>query len=261
MIIMIITSTALIKSRVNNAKKLVDSLMSGELVPDKIYFFISEEPHNLDDGIKPHEVPIIDNPRVEFIYTENIGSLRKIVPIVKMYWSRKHTKIILFDDDWIIPPDCVKNLNDYSLSNPFHACGFAGNIYAKDKKEVEKTAIEKKYGRTIEFGWVNKKPKQVDILDSGLGLLIKPKFFHEDILEWEKYKEEFGVNYTDEHFVNYMLAKKGTPRIIVPIKKCPPELPITNKLSETSGEVFNIIGKFKQIQSRAWWEKMAEWRK
>ena len=175
--------------------------MSGSLKPDKIYFFISKEPHNIDEGIKPHEIPKINNPRVEFIYTENIGSLRKIVPILKMYWGQEGIRIILYDDDWGIPRDSVRNLRDYSqnINHRQHACGIAGNIYTNGNG---KTRLEKKIGRSVEFGWVHKRPKQVDLLSSGLGLLVKPKFFHEDILHWEDYVEEFGVNISDEHFVN-----------------------------------------------------------
>lgn len=251
---MIVTSTALIKSRIGNAKQIVDNLMSGSLIPDKIYFFISEEPHNIDKGIKPHEVPIIDNPKVEFIYTENIGSLRKIVPILKMYWSRDSTRIILFDDDFKIMPDTIGKLANYTqnINHRFHACGISGNIYTDGKP---KTQLERAVGRSIEFGWVLRQPKQVDLLSSGLGLMVKPKFFDGDILNWKNYVEEYGVNITDEHFVNYMLAKKGTPRFVVPVNRCPPPLPATEVLSYAKN-----CPRYKHIQSKAWHNKIREWR-
>jgi len=254
---MIITSTALIRSRVNNAKRIINDLMRGSVKPDKILFFISEEPHNIDEGIKPHEIPKINNPRVEFIYTENIGSLRKIIPVLKMYWGREGVRIILYDDDFGIPIDSVKNLTDFSqhMSHRFHACGIAGNIYNKGSDRSKLNAQEKRIGRSIELGWILRKPKQVDYLSSGLGLLIKPKFFHEDILHWEKYKEEFGVNMSDEHFVNYMLSKKGTHKFVIPISSCPMALPHKGRLSETK-----LANRYKVKQSRAWHMTMMEWR-
>jgi len=253
---MIVTSTALIKSRVNNAITIVRDLMSGTLIPDKIYFFISEEPHNLDEGIKPHEVPVIDNPRVEFIYTENIGSLRKIVPILKMYWDKPETKIILYDDDFGIPRDSLKNLIDYSTKHPSHACSIAGNFYNVGRDRSKLTEQEKRLGRSGEFGWVLKQPQQVDLLSSGLGLLVKPKFFHSDILEWEKYNEEFGLNIADEEFINYCLAKQNTPRFMILINVCPPALPSTQTLGKQPA-----TGLFTSKQAKAWYKKIMEWRK
>lgn len=254
---MIVTSTALIKSRVNNANRIVKDLMSGSLKPDKIYFFISKEPHHIDKGIKPHEIPKINNPRVKFIYTENIGSLRKIVPIVKMYWGKEGIRIILFDDDFGITRDTVKNLRDYTqnINHRFHACGLAGNLYNTNVDRTKLNAREKRIGRSIELGWVLKRPKQVDLLSSGLGLLFKPKFLHKDILEWEKYIEEFGINMSDEHFVNYMLAKKGTPRFVIPINSCPSALSHKERLSDGL-----LPNRCKRKQSLAWNQKLKEWR-
>lgn len=232
--------------------------MRGSLKPDKIFFFISEEPHNIDEGIKPKEIPVINNPKVNFIYTKNIGSLRKIVPILKMYWCKEGIRIILYDDDFGIPLDSLKNLIDYSqnINHRFHACGMAGNLYNKGRDRSRLNAIEKNIGRSIELGWLLKQPKQVDLLSSGLGLLVKPKFFHKDILEWEKYQEEFRVTTTDEHFVNYMLAKQCIPRFVVPVGSCPQALPHKKVLSEGL-----LASRYKHKQSQAWHEKIMEWNK
>jgi len=263
---MIVTSTALIKSRIPNAQTIVDGLMKGSRKPDKILFFISEEPHMIDEGIKPHEIPQINNPRVEFIYVENIGSLRKIVPVLKMFWSRKSTQIIICDDDRKIQPDIVKKLTDYQqdINHRFHACGTAGNIWSGMKKEYEKKGAIYKFpysphmpqGTGIVLGWVIKEPLQVDILSSGMQTLVKPKFFSEDILHYEKYLEEFGVNRTDEYFISYMLAKKGTKRFVVPINQCPMQLPVKEQLYHQK-----ITAKYKKAQVDEFRETMLEWRK
>lgn len=254
---MIITSTALMKSRLNNAKRIINDLMRGSVKPDKILFFISEKPHNIDEGIKPHEIPKINNPRVEFIYTENIGSLRKLIPVLKMYWAREGVRIILYDDDFGIPPDSLKNLIDFSqnMNHRFHACGIAGNIYNTGRDRSKLNAQEKRIGRSIELGWILRKPKRVDYLSSGLGLLIKPKFFSKDILNWRSYIEEFGVNMSDEHFINYQLSKTGTPKFVIPISRCPMALPHKGRLSETK-----LGNRYKVKQSRAWAPTMREWR-
>lgn len=248
---MIVTSTALIKSRIPNAKTIVDGLMKGSLIPDRIYFFISEEPYMFDEGIKPDEIPIINNPRVEFIYVKNIGSLRKIIPILKMYWSRRSTQIIVCDDDRIIQPDIIKNLIDYQqhIDHRFHACATAGNIFM--------TGIRR---REIILGWDHQrvnKPTQVDLLNSGMMMLIKPKFYmKDDILNWEQYIEELGVNQSEENFLSYLLAKKGIPRFVVPISSCPTQLPVKGELYHSKE-----VQTFKKKQSSGkYLRKMIEWR-
>jgi len=247
---MIVTSTALIKSRIGNVQSIVNDLMAGSLIPDKIYFFISEEPHMIDEGIKPDEIPVIDNPRVEFIYTKNIGSLRKIVPIVKMYWSRRNTRIIVCDDDRKIQPDIIKKLIDYSqdIKHRFHACATAGNKFIIGVRK-----------RDIILGWSNevKKPIQVDLLSSGMMMLIKPKFFPKgDILHWEQHLEELHVNETDENFLSYLLAKKGIPRFVIPINSCPTQYPVEKALYHNkSAQIY----KGRQSQGK-YLLKMVEWR-
>jgi hypothetical protein len=248
---MIVTSTALIKSRIPNVQRIINGLMKGSLKPDKIYFFISEDPYMIDEGIKPEEIPIINNSRVEFVYTKNIGSLRKIIPILKMYWTRNNTQIIVCDDDRAIPPDLVKKLIDYQqdIKHRFHACASAGNIFKKGTRS-----------REIILGWDHarvKKPVQVDLLNSGMQMLVKPKFFpKDDILNWEQYIEELGVNQSEENFLSYLLAKKGTKRFVVPISSCPMQLPV-------KGELFHSkdVQTFKRKQSSGkYLAKMIEWR-
>lgn len=245
---MIVTSTALIKSRIGNAQTIVDGLMKGSLIPNKIFFFISEEPYMIDEGIKPDEIPVINNPRVEFIYTKNIGSIRKIIPIVKMYWSRKNTRIIICDDDRAIKPDIIKKLVDYSqdIKHRFHACATAGNIFTIGVRR-----------REIILGWTLQKPKQVDLLNSGMMMLIKPKFYEkDDILHWEQYIKELGVNQSEENFLSYLLAKKGIPRFVVPISECPTQLPVKGELYHSKE-----VQTYKKKQSSGkYLEKMIEWR-
>jgi len=248
---MIVTSTALIKSRIANVELIVNDFMAGTLIPDKIYFFISEEPWMIDEGIKPNEIPIINNPRVEFVYVKNFGSLRKLIPILKMYWTRRNTQIIICDDDRRIPPGAVKSLIDYQqdIKHRFHACSTAGNIFHPGSARK----------RDIILGWGSmKEPIQVDLLSSGMMTLVKPKFFPEDdIMNWEKYIEPLGVNKSDENFIAWLLAKKGIPRFVVPIVGCPMQIPQDDALYHSKEvqyyKIQQSMGKYK--------EKIMEWKK
>jgi len=207
----IVVSIALIHKRLPNVTKIVNGFLNGDVVPDKIYFFISEEPFFLDEGIKPEEIPKIKDNRVEFVYVPNIGPIRKWMPILKMYWDEQDTKIITFDDDREPHVDTVSTLVAQSDRYPECAIGFAGpNLSIKNPFSIG--------ARKTNLGWGRmNKPVNVSFLSSGVGCLVKPRFFKEDVFEWEQYEERLGLRKTDEVYIAYHLAKNGHQRKVVPV--------------------------------------------
>ena len=96
---MIVVSIGLMKARISNALLMVKDLMSGTMVPDKIIFYVSREPHLYDAGIQPWELKRGSNKIVEFRWVENTGPPRRIVNAVQEFWDLPETQIIIFDDD------------------------------------------------------------------------------------------------------------------------------------------------------------------
>lgn len=255
---MIVVTIGLIKARIPNAKLIVNDLMTGTMIPDKIVFCVSKEPYLLDDGIQPHELPKIDNPIVEFKYVENFGPARRIVPIVEEYWEQPETKIIIFDDDRKPGRDTIQKLVEYSNKHPNIAVSTAGNIWNYDeqsKKELEKMRVifEHKHGHVgIVFGWFTKVPIPVQLLNPGIGCLVKPMFFSEDFINWKRYDKNLGVDRTDQTFINASLAINNIKRVVIPLNYHPGEYDSYGR------EICKMDLSFthRKAQSKKWGDKI-----
>jgi hypothetical protein len=209
----LVVSITLIHKRLANVNAIVKGFLTGETKPDKIYFFVSEEEFFKDKGIKPEELPKINNKVVEFVYVENNGPIRKWIPILKMYWDEPDTKIVCFDDDRYPKVDTLSTLVKYSNMFPNSAIGLAGpNLHARYPSSIKANKTNLGWGRLVT------EPINVSYLSSGIGALTKPKFFSEDIFEWKKHSKDLGLRLTDEVFIAYNLAKNGIERKVVPIK-------------------------------------------
>ncbi len=217
---MIIVSVGLIKARLSNAPKIARDLMSGSMKPNKVIFCISSEPYMLDDGIKRNEVKRWHG--ASFKIVKNTGPIRRIAPVVKEFWNRPETKIITIDDDRRPSPDMVANLVNYSNKHPNKALSIAGNKLTgydnkphwKNKGVIYDTRHHKDVG--IVLGWKIKQPITVDILNPGVGMLVKPKFFTPSFFNWEKtYNKSIGIDRTDQTFISYSLQQNKIQRVVI----------------------------------------------
>lgn len=224
---MIIVTIGLIRARIPNAELIVRDFMSGSLKPYKIIFCVSKEPYLLDKGIKPNELPKINNSIVEFKYVENFGPLRRISPIVEEYYDRPETKIIIFDDDRKPSVDTLQKLVAFSNKYPNVAVASVGNVWGGNEQELAKNGViykhRHKHINGIVLGWAIKKPIEVHIANPGVGLLVKPKFFSKDFFKWKEYYDDeyYGISMTDQTFINYSMAKNGIRRFVVPLNYVP----------------------------------------
>lgn len=199
---MIVFSIALCKHRLHNVKPIVNNLLSGTLKPDKIHFFISKEPFFYDEGIQPSELPKIKSKKVEFNYVENTGIMRRLIPIVKKYWEKPNTKIIIFDDDRKPSKTMVEKIVQLSNEYPNKCLTYGGfNI---------------PYFQALNEFTINKLHK-VDVVVPCLGTLVKPKFFKkEDIWNWKQHQtDNIDTRYSNEVYISYCLARKGIEKYFV----------------------------------------------
>lgn len=202
----VVVSLALVKAREPNIKTVVKNLLNQSIKPDKIHIWISDHPFYLDEGFK--EKITLNYPRVKIHFTENIGGARKFIPVLKKYWDNKEQIIILTDDDHIWHKDMISDVVKWH-DKLDGVIATAGNFY-KDKNPLNRRKLWF-HGDTIT------KPVRCDIISTGYGCLIKPKYFTEEIFNWKAYKH-LGVPYDDEFWFNAMLAKNNVARFVVPTK-------------------------------------------
>lgn len=183
-------------------KEKAGLILNQTIKPDEIIVWYSNEGYFLDKGIPDSDIPNI--PGITFKKTKNIGSLRKLLPLLEDKRLGKNVKIIMMDDDITYPSNAIETLVRYSENYPDSAIGVMGKGIIPDK----------------ELGWTVKntlaqKVSPMDFVMNGL-CLVKPRFFTEDLFNWKK---EFPLSYKlDDFWVSGNLMRNGVPRKIVPFK-------------------------------------------
>lgn len=151
----------------------LQSIMKQTRPPDKICLYLSEEPYILDDGFKDKKITnskllkyINDNSIIDIKWVKNIGSYRKLLPLLKDKWD-EDCIIITIDDDTIYDTNLIENLvNDYHK----HKCviGYRGFTPSFDKLENFDYRKHVKLQHLSLYNFFTGKG----------GILYKPQFFH-----------------------------------------------------------------------------------
>ena len=151
----------------------LQSIMKQTRLPDKIYLYLSEEPYILDTGFKDKKITnskllkyINDNSIIHIKWVKNIGSYRKLLPLLKDKWD-EDCIIITIDDDTIYDNNLIENLiNDYHK----HKCviGYRGFTPSFDKLE------NFDYLKHLELQHLS----LYNFFTGKGGILYKPQFFH-----------------------------------------------------------------------------------
>jgi hypothetical protein len=96
-------SVAAISPRISYLRQVIDALLLGTALPDRIFIFISADGKNLDRGVPEEEIPtdivdLVTQYPISIVYTDNIGSHRKLLPILARFWD-EDVAIVTVDDD------------------------------------------------------------------------------------------------------------------------------------------------------------------
>lgn len=152
----------------------LQSIMNQTRLPDKIVLYLSEESYILDTGFKDKKITnsnllkfVDDNSIIVLNWVKNIGSYRKLLPLLKDKWE-EDCIIITIDDDIIYSRDLIKNLvNDYNK----YKCVISYRGFTPDLDDNLKNFDYLKHKELISKHKYN--------FPTGIGgILYKPEFFH-----------------------------------------------------------------------------------
>lgn len=185
-----VSLTTIFKNQ-NALYETIQSILMQTRPPDKIFIYLSEEPYILDCGFIDKKITddklqnlINSTPNIELNWVKNIGSYRKLLPLLKEKWN-EDCIIITFDDDTIYSKNLINNLiNDYNT----HKCvvGYSGfTPFFKELKDFNYL----KRGLTNNLSLYN-------FLTGKGGILYKPEFFHKT--EKLIFNEEIYLNTCDK---------------------------------------------------------------
>jgi len=204
---MTILSIALSSFRLHLIKKVVDGILKGTQLPDAIIVNFSEEPFFSDKGLYRTELPIFESNVVECYKVENIGPMRAYIPVIEMFKDKPNTTITILDDDLGISENTISDLL-YYCEKLNCAVGLAGYNIGRGKYFFKGT----------NWSYLVKEPEKVHIPFSGWGTTFKIRHLHKSILDWRKYKN-LELEYDNEPYLAYMLAKQETDRYVIPSEK------------------------------------------
>ena len=171
----IIVSLTTISLRINHIEPVIKSLTEQTLKADEIRLYISKEPYLLDQGINDNSIieKLKTIPTVKVIYTENIGSYRKLLSALQEHWN-DNVILITVDDDVIYPSYVIENLYERYCENN---CVVA---YRGHKIRVD---ANKKISPYI--NWMSARANdEIDILNFATGkdgILYHPSFFSSSV--------------------------------------------------------------------------------
>lgn len=141
--------------------------------PTAIYVYLSEEGYLLDKGFEGRKITdkgleqlIQNNKLIEVRWVKNIGSYRKLVPLLRDKWN-EDCIIITIDDDTIYTEDLIENLvNDYNE----HGCMIGYRGFTPKFKAFEDFDYKRK-DKAVKRSLYN-------FLTGKGGILYVPSFFH-----------------------------------------------------------------------------------
>lgn len=150
------------------------SLINQSLKPTQIYLYLSQFPFLLDSGF-PNRI-ITDNALQKFIninknnitikWVNNIGSYRKLIPLLKEKWQ-EDCIIITVDDDIICNKNLIKNLVYYYN---IHKCVIGNRGFTPKFDSLYNFNYQTRFKTIQKYAF--------NFLTGCGGILYKPEFFH-----------------------------------------------------------------------------------
>jgi len=182
-------SMTTISIRIDSIYKSVLILIQGRIVPTHIYLCISEEPFLLDKGITSipdNLLSLVAAKYLTIVYTQNIGSHRKLLPVLKRYWGQD-VFIATVDDDIHERSGGLllyRLLKQYSIFTRHREN--KDYVVALRARRIG-TCQAKPYPLTTYAAWVivnMHNCSEMLLVPTGCGgILYKPSFFHEVVFD------------------------------------------------------------------------------
>lgn len=150
------------------------SLLDQTLKPNKIFLYLSEEPYLLDNGFANKKITNTDllnlinkNNIIVIKWVNNIGSYRKLIPILKEKWN-ENCFIISVNDNIIYSNKLIQNfINDYNK----YKCAINYSGFTPLFEELKYFDYNKK--DKLENNYI------YNFETSSSGILYKPEFFYD----------------------------------------------------------------------------------
>jgi len=178
-----------IHNRLHGIGSTIESLLEGEMLPTHIYVFLSEHPFLLDQGVQrsflhtsaTQKLRMLYRkfPHISIIFTDNIGSHRKLLPLLERKWM-EDCAIVTVDDHLIYPKTMLSSLVHYDKAAGGNA------VIARRSRRMGLCSRTppwtlSPYTRNKRGLWPETKPARIELLmlPTGTGgVLYRPWYFN-----------------------------------------------------------------------------------
>lgn len=185
----IIVSMTTTTENLENIKTAINSILDQTVHPDQIIISIpSDRDIQLPDYIKNNNIILVHKLSKDFGKSASFLS-----PLLRE--KDGEALIILVDDEGVYGSDFIETLVDASNQNPDKVIFVSG--YVAKEMSTNKIKVDK--------------PESNDVISVPDGVLLKPKFFHDDIFTFDDTPNDI-VN-TPDIFLSSYLRKHNVPMI------------------------------------------------
>ncbi len=219
----IIVSLTTIPDRIERLAPMLNSLIDQTLRPHCIYLVIPS--YSIKEK-KEYIIPkyLKNHPVVKIIKTsKDWGPATKLLPVIQKEQGNPNSIIIALDDDNIYPKEFISTYFKYSQCYPEAALTLRGwrladSLRCKDKSPIKGTQLKDVY--------------PTDIVNGCAGILVKPKFFDEQVFDYESVPAQ--AFFVDDIWFSGHLAKNGIQKFIIPFTGWFVYMPTLSTLSSLS---------------------------
>lgn len=201
-------------SRVKGLMPIINSLTDQSLLPEKIIinlprsFVRDNSIYTIPNWLEQH--PLVSVNHIE----KDLGPASKLLPTIDLYKKEPEKLIIAVDDDQIYSREMVENYVAWSEKLPDAAMTLSGWTVPDSFDHTDK---EQLYGGIVRFYRRDnsvKEPVQVDCLQGAASFAVKPKFFDDNVFDFDAApKEAFFV---DDIWISGNLSRNKVPVYVTP---------------------------------------------
>jgi len=177
-------SMTTMSSRIGNVHKTIRQIFQGKVIPDRLFLFISREPFLLDRGIandsvipaELQDLALKGEYPLSVIYTDNLGSHRKLLPLLAKKWD-EDCVIATFDDE---PKDEGKLGQYLSQLVKYYLASNRSSVVSLKARRIGLCRSSPWLSRNYGYWQVTSAGKhELFLLPTGTGsVLYRPRFFH-----------------------------------------------------------------------------------
>jgi hypothetical protein len=133
------------------------------------------------------------------------GPATKVLAALRLYRDAPNQSLVFVDDDNIYPRTLLETMVRHARERPDSAIAMRGwqapaSLRFKDVDIV--------------FGHAVSSPRRVDVVTGCGGVLVRPRFFDEQVFALEDRSHAF---FTDDVWLSGHLARRGVPAFVVPL--------------------------------------------